>query len=277
MILALDVGNSQIYGGVFDTEQKIILQFRKNSRLSNSSDEFGLFLIQVLRENGVDPKSINKIAVCSVVPDVVHSLRGACQKYFHMQPFLLQAGTKTGLKIKYRNPLEVGADRIANSIAGTHLFPGKNLIIVDFGTATTFDVVTAEKEYLGGMILPGLRLSMEALESKTARLPSVEILAPQELVGRSTVESIQSGLYYGNLAVLKELSREIKKKYFENKTSVIIGTGGFSRLFEKEKVFDALVPELVLLGLHKALAMNSEEKQLSAIKRRKHETNHAQI
>ncbi|MDZ4678472.1 MAG: type III pantothenate kinase [Oligoflexia bacterium] len=277
MILGLDVGNSQIYGGVFDENQKIILQFRKNSRLSNSSDEFGLFLVQVLRENKIDPKNIQQIAVCSVVPDVVHSLKGACQKYFKMQPFLLQAGTKTGLKIKYRNPLEVGADRIANSIAGTHLFPGKNLIIVDFGTATTFDVVTSEKEYLGGMILPGLRLSMEALETKTARLPSVEILAPKELVGRSTVESIQSGLYFGNLAVLKELSREIKKKYFENKPTVVIGTGGFSRLFENEKVFDALIPELVLLGLHKALAMNVDKPSSPTTKRKKYETNTAQI
>jgi type III pantothenate kinase len=256
MILALDVGNSQIYGGVYENE-KLKLQFRKNSREANSSDEFGMFLRSVLRENGIDPKAIRQIALCSVVPDVLHSLRGACSKYFDIQPFILQAGIKTGLKIKYRNPLEVGADRIANSIGATHLFPGKNLIIVDFGTATTFCVVTAEKEYLGGVILAGLRLSMEALEAETAKLPSVEIVAPEEIVGRSTVESIQSGLYYGNLSVLKEMSREIKKKYLDDKNCVLIGTGGFSRLFEKEKVFDALVPELVLIGLNRALKMNA--------------------
>jgi type III pantothenate kinase len=255
MILALDVGNSQIYGGVFDGE-KIALQFRKTSRQGNSSDEFGLFLKEVLRENNVDPKEITQIALCSVVPDVVHSIKGACQKYFKQQPFILQAGVKTGLKIKYRNPLEVGADRIANSIAATHMFSGKNLIIVDFGTATTFCVVNTEKEYLGGVILPGLRLSMEALEAKTAKLPAVEINAPEEIVGRSTVESIQSGLYYGNLCMVREMTREIKSRYLKMGETVVIGTGGFSRLFEKEKIFDALIPELVLHGLHRALKIN---------------------
>jgi len=255
VILALDVGNSQIFGGVFEGE-KINLHFRKNSRQGNSSDEFGLFLRTVLRENGIHHDQISQIAVCSVVPDVIHSLRGACQKYFNIKPFVLQAGAKTGLKIKYRNPVEVGADRIANAIAGVHMFQGKNLIIVDYGTATTFDVVTADKEYLGGLIIPGLRLSMEALEAKTAKLPSVEILAPEEIVGRSTVESIQSGLYYGNLCMLRELTREIRKNYFKSGETVIIGTGGFSRLFERDNAFDAFAPDLVLWGLHRALHMN---------------------
>jgi type III pantothenate kinase len=255
MILALDVGNSQIYGGVFEND-KIIFQFRKNSRQSTSSDEIGLFLTGVLRENGIDPKRIQKITLCSVVPEVIHSLKGACSKYFDKQPFILQAGIKTGLKIKYRNPLEVGADRVANAIAATHMFPGQNLIIVDFGTATTFCLVTADKEYLGGLIMPGLRLSMEALESKTARLPSVEIIKPDEIVGKSTVENIQAGLYYGNLCMLKELTKVIKEKYLKNESAILVGTGGFARLYEKENVFDALVPELVLHGVHRALAMN---------------------
>jgi type III pantothenate kinase len=191
MILCLDVGNSQIYGGVFEGE-KLLLQFRKNSRNANSSDEFGLFLKSVLRENKVEPESISQIALCSVVPDLIHSLKGACTKYFNRQPFILQAGVKTGLKIKYSNPLEVGSDRIANAIAATQMFPGANLIVTDFGTATTFCAITKNKDYLGGLILPGVRISMEALESKTARLPSVEIQTTTKIVGRSTVESIQS-------------------------------------------------------------------------------------
>ena len=255
MILTLDVGNSQIYGGVFDND-KILLQFRKNSRSGHSSDEFGVFLRSVLRENNIEWKSIQQISVCSVVPDVIHSLRGACQKYFNLRPFILQAGARTGLKIKYRNPLEVGADRIADSIGAVHLYPNKNIIIVDFGTATTFSVVTAEKEYLGGAIMPGLRLSMEALEANTAKLPSVEIGKPAEIIGRSTVESIQSGLYFGHLCMLKEMIREIKKEYLSDGETVVVGTGGFSRLFEKEKVFDALIPELILIGLTRALKMN---------------------
>ncbi|MGZ3686824.1 MAG: type III pantothenate kinase [Bdellovibrionota bacterium] len=259
MILALDVGNSQIHAGVFKDfgESKILLQFRKNTKPGYSSDEIGIFLRSVLRENELDPKAIRQIAICSVVPDVIHSIRSACKKYFDLNPFILQPGVKTGLRIKYRNPLEVGSDRIANAIAATEMFPGKNLIVADFGTATTFDVVTAERDYLGGLILPGFRISMEALESKTAKLPTVEIVAPEEIVGRSTVESIQSGLYYGNLFAIRGITQEIRARYFAgDKNAMLIGTGGFSRLFESEKVFDALVPELVLLGLQKALAMN---------------------
>lgn len=256
MILALDIGNSQIHGGVFDGEE-LKFQFRKSTHSGMSSDEFGTFLRVVLRENGLDPEAVGQIALCSVVPDVVHSIKGACKKYFDINPFVLQAGTKTGLKIKYRNPLEVGSDRIANAIAATRLFPQQNLIVVDYGTATTFCAITSERDYLGGLILPGFRISMEALESRTAKLPSVELLAPEELVGKSTVESIQSGIYFSNLYAVRGITDQIKKQYFGGKSALVLGTGGFSRMFENEKVFDSLIPELVLLGLRDALKMNA--------------------
>lgn len=256
MILALDVGNSQIHGGVYEAE-KLRFQFRKNTRPGSSSDEIGLFLTMVLRENGVSPRQIGSVAICSVVPDVIHSLKNACLKYFDLQPFILGPGTRTGLRIRYRNPLEVGSDRIANSIAASHLFPDRDLIIADFGTATTYDVVTAGREYLGGLILPGLRISMEALESKTARLPSVEILEPSELIGRSTIESIQAGLYYQSLFAHQGLTARIKAEHFKGREVVVVGTGGFARMYEREGVFDALVPELVLMGLNLALGMNA--------------------
>ena len=209
MILTLDVGNSQIFGGVF-RQGELTVRFRKPSRPPTSSDELGLFLRGVLRENGTDPSGVEQIAFCSVVPDVIYSLRSCCRKYFKIDPFILQAGVKTGLKIRYRNPLEVGPDRIANAIAATHLYPDRHLIIVDLGTATTFDVVRAGRDFLGGIILPGLRMSMEALEKNTARLPNVEIVPATELVGRSTIECIQSGLYFGNRAMLRELTRQIR-------------------------------------------------------------------
>ncbi len=256
MILTLDVGNSQIFGGVYDGEN-LRLQFRKTSKGGSSSDEMGVFLRSVLRENDIEPKAIKKIALCSVVPDIVHSLRNSCKKYFHINPFILQSGVKTGLKIKYRNPLEVGADRIANAIGALNLYPGKNLIICDFGTATTYCAVSAEKDYYGGLIMPGLRISMEALEAQTAKLPTVEIIESKDIVGRSTVESIQAGLYFGNLAMIKDISSRIKKEYFENKNTLVIGTGGFSRLFENEKAFDVVAPDLVLTGLRQALQMNA--------------------
>lgn len=256
MILALDVGNSQIYGGVFEND-KMLLSFRRNSKQGSSSDEVGVFLRSVLRENDIKPKDVKHIAICSVVPDVIFSLRGACKKYFDIEPFLLQAGVKTGLKIKYRNPVEVGADRIANAIAATQLYPKKNLIIVDLGTATTFCAISKEKDYLGGSIVAGLKISMESLESKTAKLPAVEILSMKEALGRGTIESIQSGLYFGHVGIIKELCSRFKKECFEDEKALVIGTGGFAYLFEKEKVFDAIVPDLVLQGLITALKANA--------------------
>ena len=203
MNLALDVGNAQIFGGVFEN-QKLTVSFRKASRPPTSSDELGLFLRGVLRENGRDPAGIDQMALCSVVPEMIYSLRSCCRKYFRIDPFVLQTGAKTGLKIRYRNPTDVGPDRIANAIGAVHLYPGRHIIIVDFGTATTFDVVTANREYLGGLIVPGIRIAMEALEQNTARLPTVEIVPPVDLIGRSTVECIQSGLYFGNRAMVEE-------------------------------------------------------------------------
>lgn len=262
MILSLDVGNTQIYGGVFESTSagiadKMLLSFRRNSKQGSSSDEIGLFLRMVLRENGIDPQKIQKIVLCSVVPEVIYSLKGACQKYFGLNPFILQAGVKTGLRIKYRNPLEVGADRIANSIAAVHMYPQKNIIIVDLGTATTFCAVSAEKDYLGGSIIAGLKLSMEALEAKTAKLPSVEIVSKTEALGLSTVESLQSGLYYGHLGAMREIIQKISAECFKGEKPFVIGTGGFSSLFEKEKIFDKAIPDLVLKGNLLALEHNS--------------------
>lgn len=255
MILSLDVGNTQIYGGVFEYE-KMLISFRRNSKQGSSSDEVGVFLRMVIRENGIDPKAIKSIVLCSVVPEVIFSLKGACQKYFGLTPFILQAGVKTGLRIKYRNPLEVGADRIANAIAGTHLFPNKNLIIVDLGTATTFCAISKHSDYLGGSIISGLKLNMESLEAKTAKLPSVEIVAKSEVLGLSTVESLQSGLYYGQLGAMREIITRMNAECFNGEMAFVIGTGGFSSLFEKEKIFDSISPDLVLKGNLIALQLN---------------------
>lgn len=256
MILALDVGNSQIFGGVFDKDE-LKLRFRKTSKAGSSSDEIGIFLRNVLRENDMDPSLVREIAICSVVPDVVHSLKNACKKYFDLNPFVLQVGVKTGLKVCYHNPAEVGADRIANSIAATHLYPGQNLVVVDLGTATTFCAITKNREYLGGTIVAGLRLCMEALESKTAKLPSVEIVARQEALGRATVESIQSGLFFGHIGMMKEISERLSKECFDSEKPLIIGTGGFASLFEKHGIFDAVLPDLVLKGLILSLKLNA--------------------
>ncbi len=264
MLLTLDVGNSQIFGGVYDGEI-LKMTFRRTSSIRASSDEFGTFFRVTLRENGVEPEKIEMAAICSVVPDAVHSLRNCFRKYFRFEPFLLQPGVKTGLKIRYRNPLEVGADKIANAIGALHRFPGRNLLIVDFGTATTVCAVTKDKEYLGGIITPGINTSMAVLESKTARLPAVEIIRPAEILGRSTVESIQAGLYYGTLATVRSLAEAVTKEHFAKEPPLIIGTGGFGRLFEAEKLFDAFLPQLPLIGLRRAVELWQAEAQAQEV------------
>jgi type III pantothenate kinase len=263
MILCLDVGNTTIHAGVYAMAEsskapKLLTQFRRTSEFRASSDEIGLFLLSALRENGVKPESISKIAICSVVPDAIYSIRGACQKYFRQTPFTLQAGVKTGLKVRYRNPLEVGADRIANSIAAVEMFPNRDLVIVDFGTATTFCAISRDKDYLGGVIVAGIRISMEALETRTAKLPSVEIVPVKTTLGRSTVESIQSGLYWGQMGQVREIRDRIAAECFDSKP-LTIATGGFSGLFDKEGLFDHVVPDLVLRGLYIATEMNKSE------------------
>ena len=261
MILTLDVGNSQIFCGAFDGAE-LKAAFRRTSSILASSDEFGTFFRMMLRENGVDPSQIEMAAICSVAPGPVHSLRNCFRKYFQFEPFILQPGVKTGLKIRYRNPLEVGADKIANAIGALERFPGRNLLIVDFGTATTLCAVTKDKQYLGGIITPGLHTSMTALDAQTARLPSVEIVQPPAVLGRTAVESIQSGLYYGTLGMMRSLAAAVTKEHFPTEAPLVIGTGGFGRLFEKEDLFDEFVPELPLLGLLRAYHLTQSESPL---------------
>jgi type III pantothenate kinase len=255
MKLCLDVGNSHIYGGVFDSGDAL-MTFRKASKLGSSSDEYGLFFRSVLRENGIDPNQVVEIALCSVVPEVVYAISAACQKYFDIRPFILQAGVKTGLKIQYRNPLEVGTDRIANAIAGADLFPGENLVIVDLGTATTLCAVGKDRSYLGGVILPGLKMSMQALESGTSKLGSVEIMRGENCLGRTTAASIQSGLYYGHLGALQEIINRIRLEEFGGQQPRVIATGGFAALFDGTDLFDHVRQDLVLHGLLVVLGMN---------------------
>jgi type III pantothenate kinase len=259
MLLALDIGNSQILGGVFK-DDKILFKFRKTSK-GNTSDEFGVFFKSVLRENGINPDNISKIAICSVVPGLIYPLYQSAIKYFNIKAFVLQPGIKTGLNLKYKHPQEIGSDRIANAIGAINLFENKNTIIVDLGTATTFCVISSKKEYLGGIIMPGLKISMEALAIKTAKLPKVEILKPRNLVGKSTVEAMQSGLYFSHLLAIKGIIADIKKEYFNKGNTIIIGTGGFSKIFENDKVFDYINPDLVLVGINTAVKINESCKQ----------------
>ncbi|HFC29818.1 MAG TPA: type III pantothenate kinase [Oceanospirillales bacterium] len=255
MILCLDIGNSHMHGGVFVQDQ-LQFQFRKASKTGSSSDEFGVFLRSVLRENGIEPKEIKSIALCTVVPEVLYTIAAACQKYFAIEPFILQAGVKTGLQIDYKNPQEVGADRIANAIAVTHLYPEQDVIVIDLGTATTFCAISAQKRYLGGVILPGLKMSMTALAAGASKLGSVEIIEKSETLGKTTTDSIQSGLFYGSLGAIKEIINNLEQQTFKGRKPLIIGTGGFTSIYRNTTIFDEIIADLVLKGLFIAQNLN---------------------
>ena len=256
MVLTLDVGNTHMTGGLFD-EDKLVLQFRRTTDTGNSSDEIGLFMRSVIRENSFHWQKVERIGICSVVPSINYSLSSAMKKYFNMEPLFIQAGIKTGLKLKYSNPKEIGADRIAGAIGAVSLYPNKNIVIIDMGTATTIDCITKDKEYLGGSILTGLRIGADALATGTAKLPSVEIAKPEHVCGTNTVEAIQSGLYYGHAGAVKEITYLYQKNIFNGEKPFVIGTGGFSRIFEEYNLYNTICPELVLRGVKKALDMNS--------------------
>ena len=255
MKMCLDFGNSQLYGGLYK-DKSMVVSFRKSMNKGISSDEMGIFLKSVIKENGFQPEEIKSINFCSVVPEFNHSIKNSCMNYFGITPLALEPGVKTGLQIKYINQSEVGADRIANAIAACELHPNRDIIVVDMGTATTFDVVTKNKEYLGGAIIPGISIGMESLVQRTAKLPMVEIIKPKDVCGKSTVQSIQSGLYFGNLGAIKEICREITESCFDGNKVFVLGTGGISGLYDELGVFDEINKDLVLEGLIKLEELN---------------------
>jgi type III pantothenate kinase len=258
MLLCLDVGNTHILGGVFKNGN-LSFRFRCTTHLIGTSDQFGMFLINIMRNNNILPEDIEATAVCSVVPGCDYTIKHTLSNYFGKTYFVLQAGVKTGLNIKYKNSKEIGADRIANAIGAVNLFPNRNIIIVDMGTATTLCVVTRNRDYIGGSILPGLRVGMESLKNNTSKLMEVDIEIPSTYVGQTTRECIQSGLYFGQLGALKEIISGIKSEVFKHDSFVVIGTGGFSQLYKDKSLFDVIVPDLVLQGLCKAFEFDNHK------------------
>jgi type III pantothenate kinase len=255
MLLCLDVGNTHILGGVFANENTLILRFRYATPMLGTSDQFGIFLLNILKFNHINPLDIVEIALSSVVPNYDYTLKHCFTQYFKKADyFILKPGVKTGLNIRCKNPNEVGADRIASAIGAITTYPDQPLIVVDMGTATTLCAITAKCDYLGGAILPGMRLCMEALKNNTAKLVAVDIEEPAAYMGKTTRESIQSGLYYGHLGALRELILGLKKEVFSGESVMVIGTGGFSQLYEKENLFNAIIPDLTLFGLKKAFS-----------------------
>ncbi|MCE3267840.1 MAG: type pantothenate kinase [Burkholderiales bacterium] len=255
MLLCLDVGNTQLCGGVFNKDI-LLLQFRYDTKKICTSDELGVFIRSVLRENGIDYNKISKIGIASVVPSIDYTIRATCIKYLNHSPLFLQPGIKVGMQIKTVLPNEVGADLIAGAIAAKHIAPNENLLVFDFGTATTCCYINSKGEFLGASIAPGIRLMMESLHSNTAKLFGVDIVKPATAIGKNTKTAIQSGIYYSQLGLVQQL---IDNAIIENEMiqkPVIFATGGFSSLFMETKIFNHIIPELVLIGIKLMLDNN---------------------
>ncbi len=246
MLLVLDVGNTNIVFGVFDADN-LKTHFRISTSRARTSDEYGNLVISLLKYANIKQDDITNVIISTVVPPLTDNLAHMAWKYFKCKALFVDPGVKTGLNIKYENPKEVGADRIVNAVAGYSIYGGP-LIIVDFGTATTFCAVTEKGEYLGGAIAPGINISVEALFRMAAKLSRVQLIKPEKVIGRNTVESMQSGIYYGYVGQVDGIVRRIKKEMGGNPK--VIATGGLAQLIAIEsETIEELTPLLTLEGL----------------------------
>jgi type III pantothenate kinase len=246
MLLAFDVGNTTIAIGLF-RGRKLVKSWKIRTDSDKTSDEYGAILLNLMQVAGLAPGKVTGAIVSSVVPPLTPVVEELCRTYFATEANVVGPGLKTGMPILYENPSEVGADRITAAVAAFEKYGGP-VIVLDFGTATTFDAVSAKGEYLGGAIAPGVRISAEALYLKTAKLPRIEIRKPKKAIGRTTVASMQSGLYFGYIGLVTRTIAEIRKELGPN--ARVISTGGFGGQVAAEvPEIEAHEPDLVLEGL----------------------------
>lgn len=256
MILVIDVGNTNIVLGIYEGK-KLLNFWRVKTDADKTSDEYGMIINQLFELNGYKFTDIEDIVICSVVPTIMYTMEHMTRKYFNKEPLVVGPGIKTGMNIKYDNPKEVGADRIVDAIAAYELYGGP-LIIVDFGTATTYSVVSRNGEYLGGAICPGVRISMDALFQRTAKLPRVELTKPGTVICKNTVNSMQAGIIYGQVGQVDYIVERMKSELGEPDTKVI-ATGGLSKLIASEsKTVDTINGLLTLEGLRIIYERNRE-------------------
>lgn len=246
MLLAVDVGNSHTVLGLFEKDD-LRAHWRISTRRGATTDEIGVLVRALFLGAGIDPTEVGAVAVASVVPDLNRALATAGERYFGREPLFVGPGVRTGMPILYENPHEVGADRIVNAVAALQRF-GAPVIVLDFGTATTLDVVSGRGEYLGGVIAPGIGVSAEALFSRAARLSRVDIRRPSRVIGRTTEESVQSGLFHGYAALVEGLVARVREDL--GSPASVIATGGFAPVFEGAlPSLQAVDPHLTLHGL----------------------------
>lgn len=256
MILTLDIGNTNIKTAVFDGDT-MVQYWRLKTDILATSDEIGATLVTLFCHNGQPLKSIEGIIMSSVVPSLNFTMDHMCRAYFNLDPMLVVPGIRTGINIKYENPRELGSDRIANAVAAQTIYGGP-CIFIDFGTATTFGVVSERGEFIGGAICPGLKLSTEALVMGAAKLPRVEIIKPESVIGRNTVSNMQSGIFYGYVGQVNNIVAKMKEELGLPNIRVI-ATGGLSRLIATDtSAIDVIDGSLTLKGLRIIYERNQE-------------------
>ncbi len=247
MLLVIDVGNTNYVLGVYHGE-KLVKCWRMATGSNKTADETGIFLYNLFEAAGFDVKRIEAVIISSVVPDIMYSLTQGIRKYFNLEPMIVSAGMKTGIVIKRDNPKAVGADRIVNMVAANEIYGGP-AVVIDYGTANTFDVINEKSEFITGLITPGISICAEALYQRAAQLPKIEIKKPKSIIVKNTVGSIQAGLVIGHIGQTKYIIKQLKEQLGFSELKVV-ATGGLARVIDPDKqIFDILDPVLTLKGL----------------------------
>jgi len=253
MLLAVDIGNTNVTLGVFDGEE-LRATWRMATNINQMADEYAALLLNLLHYQGLDTSEIKEVALCNTVPPLLGTFEELFERYFHVSPLVVGPGVKTGVNIRIDNPREVGTDRIVNAAAAHHLYSG-SVIITDVGTATTFDAVSKEGDYLGGAIAPGIATSAEALFVRAAALPRVELVRPERAIGSNTIAAMQSGIVFGYVGLIEGIVARIQQELDEK--AMVVATGGYAELIARETaVIDKVNLDLTLIGLRLIYLMN---------------------
>ncbi len=246
MLLVIDIGNSNVAIGVFEGE-KLCATWSIATDVHKTADEYAILLLNLLPHHGLDSSQVKQAILCSVVPPLVATFEELCRRYLGISPIVVGAGIKTGIRILYDNPREVGADRVADAVAAFRLYGGP-VIVVDFGTATVFDAVSEEGDYLGGAIAPGIGISAEALFEHAAKLPRIELVRPKRAIGRNTVSSMQSGIIFGYVGLIEGVISRFQQEL--GGKARVVATGGLANVIARETpMVDIVDPHLTLVGL----------------------------
>jgi len=257
MILVIDVGNTNITLGVYDGDE-LLGNWRMTTQIKRTSDEYGIFICSLLEKNNIEVKKINYVMIASVVPNIMYSLENGVKKYIDVVPIIVGPGIKTGISIKTDNPREVGADRIVDVVAAYNIYGGP-CIVIDFGTATTYDVVNAEASFCAAITSPGIQISADALWNRAAQLPNIKIRRPESILATNTITSMQAGLVYGYIGQVEYIVNRIKEE-LKIEDIKVVATGGLAKIIKDDTdVIDIYDPLLTLKGLKILCEKNTDK------------------